>query len=39
MILRKGVFLGQFQNDYAGYQQYTLGVAATVAKVGLFFLM
>jgi len=27
------VFQGRFRNDYAGFQQYALGVAATVAKI------
>jgi len=29
----KSVLQARFKNDYAGFQQYALGVAATVAKV------
>lgn len=35
-FLCKRVFQGRFENDYAGFQQYAIGIAATVAKVRSF---
>ena len=33
ILSHKRVFQGRFKNEYTGFQQYALGVAAVVAKV------